>query len=382
MPETPDRKHMMFGLAMPKPDRKHVIFSLYPDGLERKIGTFGASTVFKPTVYHMPPEAFHDYARVPVGYYMAGALEDHIRKYGAIDELVIGAHGNTESMRARDENGSSPERQALYLRDALDVVAELEKTFGRPMIKRIVFSGCGTFSHLDDKAIAHYRQFAKEHHIEVVGSTSSTWATKAGRYVQFTPTGEVVRDVLDSPVYMALNQLGDEDHSWADAFLNRTQEAGKKAWRADMVARVRAFVGMKARSPFDAQIGPDAVVREELLHMAAREPSVQVSIAEDRSCAVILQSDGVVQSAGNISLRPMTAEEKRHLRVEKAHDQFMVLSDTKNPADPISCILMDDKKHVLAATQDGRYAVLDINHNGLDGPLATSGTKPPLTRQK
>lgn len=174
----------------------------------------------------------------------------HVEKYGTIKELRIDGHGSKLSM----SNNNGIEFDIMNFLNTIDQV--FGKFEGLPkMADRIVFDGCSTFEKLNDDEIKKIRNIADKYDIEIVGTTSSVVDRRGkkgksnfgilvedineffginlrvleGRYVQFTPKGEVIRDKLDNRWGgIGINSIF-EDRSWIEHHLNHTQTDGEMA---------------------------------------------------------------------------------------------------------------------------------------------------------
>lgn len=198
-------------------------------------------TVFK--IDDILPKEFID-KEISVEIFIYAHAQQHMKKYGTLKELWIEGHGSKLSMG--DNNNKSFD--IMFFINTIDLVyGNSTNSKGVPKIAdRIIFDGCSTFEKLTDDEIKKIRKVADKYDIEIVGTTSSvvdkTNAKKDiwgklfdlsfypfnsqldGRYVQFTPTGDVIRDKLDTR--FGINSLF-EDRSWIDYHLNQSQATGE-----------------------------------------------------------------------------------------------------------------------------------------------------------
>ena len=159
-------------------------------------------------------------------------LKEHVKKYGTIDEVIIIGHGKTGGMSSKSLFTSfSDNINRIGIPYMIQYLPKAGKEINQKITNRIVFDGCGTFTDLDDKGVKYYRDLAKQHQIQIVGTTSALFAGKGlhhGRFIQFTPQGEIIRDRLDNR-YSPLAIIG-SNSEWTDCFLNKTQEEGQELW--------------------------------------------------------------------------------------------------------------------------------------------------------
>lgn len=170
-------------------------------------------------------------------------VSKHVRKYGTINELWIEGHGSTLTMG----NNQNKDFDIMKFINLTDKFSSLFENFPK-ISNRIIFDGCDTFKKLTPPEIEKLRNFADKYDIEIVGTTSPTASVNhsrfkylgifeeivtdclkpffGGRYIKFTPEGEVLRDKLDNNT--SVGSLF-EDRSWIDYHLNHTQKEGEKA---------------------------------------------------------------------------------------------------------------------------------------------------------
>lgn len=159
----------------------------------------------------------------------------HFQKYGTIQEIRFTGHGVSGKMGDTDN-------QPFVINWFLDKLAHQEHLHGK-IANRIVFDGCNTFSGINDYAIAYYSSYAQTNHTQLVGATSTIvgifnyYGTHfhVGRYVQFSPDGKIIRDVLDSR-FNPFTLMAENDRSWTDFYIGHTAEEGaaiKKIYEAE-----------------------------------------------------------------------------------------------------------------------------------------------------
>ena len=156
---------------------------------------------------------------------------NHFEKYGKIQELRFIGHGAPHTM-------GDIGKQQFEIGWFLDGLANFEHTHGK-VVNRIIFDGCNTFSNSNDYAVRYYSNYAKENHTELVGSTSEVVGItnllgihfEIGRYVQFSPTGKIIRDKLDTR-YNPYMLFFENDRSWTDFYIGHTAEEGERIKKA------------------------------------------------------------------------------------------------------------------------------------------------------
>jgi hypothetical protein len=189
----------------------------------------------QPTIYHLnsAKEGVHD-TRV-----IYRTIEEHLKKYGPIEELMIDGHGE------KNRIGTTAQMEAWGF---LQEMVYLQKKLGIKPAKRIVFYACDVFADLSPQDVRRYKHLAKELGAEVVGATTEV-AGNTGRFAQFTPEGTVKRDRLDSPLGVWIQRMQmpkgrGEDDMWVqsrnEAWLRRELNGqGKPA--APKVAPAQSF---------------------------------------------------------------------------------------------------------------------------------------------
>ena len=227
-----------------KTDPKIVSYWLFnkEDTSVRQSSIGGNPTIFK-------VDEIFSFKENPIAHF---AIYNHIRrlveKHGTIKELWIEGHGGKLIMSNNHGIGF----------DVMDFLDTIDSVYGKfkglpKMADRIVFDGCNTFEKLTDNEIKQIRKIADKYDIEIVGTTSPVADNRGkkgkdkfsslfedvheffginlrvldGRYVQFTPKGEVIRDKLDNR-WNGINTIF-EDRSWIEHHLNHTQTDGEKA---------------------------------------------------------------------------------------------------------------------------------------------------------
>lgn len=149
-------------------------------------------------------------------------IENHVKRNGTVKEIIISGHGGYCQV-----NGGDAE-SVVDVSKLLNDLVSLEKKIGKKITNRIVFDGCRVFAELTDEKINTYSKFAKEHKIEIVGSTSDitdSLFTHAGRFVEFTTNGKIIRDAKRDCPYN-LYSLSGNDISWTDYYIGHTPEEG------------------------------------------------------------------------------------------------------------------------------------------------------------
>jgi hypothetical protein len=205
---------------------KYVIFSLV-NGSDRFFNkTSAIESVSNPRIYDI--ESMTDDFKTTQDL-IVNTLREHVKKYGTLNELIITGHGKTQKIFSGDK------KFQIRTDVIINAIENLEKEIGQKVTDRIVFDGCLTFSNLNEKQISFYREFADKHNIEIVGATSLETAVsdpfelikiRAGRFLQFSPSGSIIRDKLDTR-YNPL-ALGEDDRSWIDQYLEKPQENSQK----------------------------------------------------------------------------------------------------------------------------------------------------------
>jgi len=209
-----------------KTNPKYVIISFFTGSDKDQGRVLSRESVSNPTIYEA--EALCPKGK-PYQEWLAETLKEHIKKYGAVTELIICGHGAT------NEIGNGNDRNVINIPNFLTDYSWFKRDFKIETIGRVVFDGCNTFSKLNEGEIQYYSEFAKAHNIQIVGTTSvhssgvdasSGKPEHTGRHVQFTPNGLIVRDKLDKP--RLFRDLFDSDTSWTEFYVGHTAEEGKQ----------------------------------------------------------------------------------------------------------------------------------------------------------
>lgn len=222
-----------------KPDSKYCRISLFSNNKEEQDNLHNTKTVSNPTIYRiknlLPKEvsSFVEYQT-----YVLKIIKEHVQKYGTINEIRFTGHGSREWMCSKPDSERNERISTISLLIALE---QAEKDLKIKIANRIIFDACKTFVSLDDWKIKYYSEYAKEHKVQIVGTTSNTETLPvlgmyihAGRYVQFSPSGKIIWDNLDAP-YKAFILMTDRDKSWTDFYIDHTPDEGltiKKAHEA------------------------------------------------------------------------------------------------------------------------------------------------------
>lgn len=109
---------------------------------------------------------------------------------GRLEEVLIEGHANPGRM-AYDNPQTEP-MEFIDIGQVLQALAEKDA-----MPETIIFSGCNTFSHLDDKQVESLSRFAQEHDVNIIGSTSLLATERlglfapAGNWIKFDRFGDV-----------------------------------------------------------------------------------------------------------------------------------------------------------------------------------------------
>jgi hypothetical protein len=347
------------------PDSKHVVITLYPPGIQRKIGTWGASTVSDPTVYHLADRTEKDGTEK-----IYNQLCEHVMKYGTIHEIVLGGHGNDNWGMADINVGT-----------VCLAIERAEKELHCKVAERVVFSGCSVFSNFPSAIIKYMRDYAQTHKMEMVGSTSTTGSTVFGRYVQFTPKGEVIRDKLDARFNpLSLHQ---DDDSWVGYHIGRTQQEGVTAQTQAIVEEVRTIMHPYASIlmwPFQDKES----LRAHIAKIDASDSEIEVLVNRDGNKALIVDSDGQITKFGKFTIHRMSKEEKetvadlsRRLRVDMSSEMAVEYSKDYKNSEPVAAISMKDGKNILLVNMSGGYEYISVPPNYKPFPLPTPVSSPP-----
>jgi hypothetical protein len=357
----------------PGDNPKYVVFSLF-DSFDRAIGVEAQSKTRPDATIYYPEKGSASNTES----YIIDKLREHIRKYGTIDELMISGHSGGIEMSSRlGDNG-------IDIKSLLERIGFLEEELGHKITNRIVFDGCSTFSELNNSQIKFYRDFADKHDMEIVGLTSFEFSGFAGRHIQFTPKGEVIRDKLDTknnPIAL----VGD-DRSWVDYHLGHTQEEAEKAIRQDIIKEATSLINFKNMpSSNDYEFNNDKLGVENNLSRELHKKDdltgkTEVLLSKDEKSAVIISSDGMVRTRGNIKPHKLTDAE-RFASIEHVERFFdgplpadvdledntkeAIKDEERNPeynpeGKHFSLIMLDNKKGILLATEDGGYEIIPV----------------------
>lgn len=383
-----------------KPNPKYVTFDLISGSDKEYKKVQAAASVKNPTVFDVVADnggVVKD-TNLMMGYVL-NKLRAHVAKYGTMDELIFTAHGTSESL-SNNHKGN-----AIQTGNMLIAMAQLEQELGTPIAKRVVFSACGTFSELSAGDIAWYRNYAREHNMEVVGTTSDQWSSSDGsthlfgvffegpeaiftgkmhiqRAVLFTPQGEVKRDKTDDRHNAWA--LTHNDRTWVDYHLGHTQDEAIHLIKKDMVvkaSRVVATANAINAKPLGFEVYANSSLRyqatagaEQIAKIDALNPDVGVVFSSDLQKAVAATSDNTVQGIGGVALHKMTEAERseaiRNCKVliketgiysnqelQKAVLEKNQLSQTDVK---FTAVLLKDGLHALLVTEKGAYEVVDI----------------------
>lgn len=372
---------------MPNGDNpKYVVISLFINEMNDK-QIICSSNISNPTVY--------DLNKITKGRNEKDAtanvlsiIKEHVKKYGTLDELVIEGHGSKEKM-----SSGKTELNNIDIENILYHLLDLEKELGKKITNRTVFSGCSTFFELKNDEIRVYREFAKEHKIQIVGSTSTTRSGEGysiGRFVQFTTEGRVIRDKLDTRYN--LYALENNDTSWIDNHLGKTQEEIEKESRKELIEEASKLIQFKGIVP----AGVEKQIRNKIDDKDALAEKTDVLLTKDGKGAIIICSDGTIHTRGKVKLHTLTESEKFDAilkigdlsdelkgksieRIKKGYensekamnpqpldkniDLVLQRKFSDNP-DEINfrVVVLDGDKRVLLVTENGGYEYIDIFH--------------------
>jgi len=208
----------------PTPDQKYVMISLFTGDDKKTFPIKADASVPNPTIYDI--DELQQDKNKSTTEFIKNKLREHCKKYGTVNEIIITSHGSPGHMSSKEDYYKINPPGILF------AIRDIEEELGIKVTNRIVYAGCSTFSNLQDNTIDFYRDFAQKHHMEIVGLTSKETVIaalgstfRAGRYVQFTPNGNVTWDKLDTP-NNPFALLGN-DKSWTDYFVGHTQEEGE-----------------------------------------------------------------------------------------------------------------------------------------------------------
>ena len=313
--------------------------------------------------------------------YILKKLKEQVEKFGTLDELMIEGHGRSESQGSRFGDNE------INIYDLIKGIEKIEKELGKKITNRIVFAGCSTFGELNNNRVGFYREFAKEHNMEIVGSTCIALTPAYTRFVQFTPKGDVRWDKLDSK-YFPPGFV--HERNWADYHIGHTQEDAEKAIRQDIINEATTLVSfrnMKNSGDYEFDNDRSSVAdmwSKSLLKKDDMAAKTDVLLTKDGKGAIIISSDGIIRTRGDVKLHKMAEEEesKDIKSMKKAFKTFFkegVLSqqdkkevenqeeglnsniDDRKTTDPhLRMVVLDDNKHILLAREDGGYEVIEI----------------------
>lgn len=353
---------------------KYVVVSLFINERSRK-EKISISDVSNPVLFDIDEITKGRNLRLADGLVLS-ELKAHVEKYGTLEELVINGHGSTGKMNAK---GGYNKIDIEYL---LADIEKIEKEIGKKITNRIVFSGCNTFSKLDGNDIKFYRDYADRNNVQIVGTTSISASTllrsDIGRYVQFTPKGEVKRDQLDTQYSLSIALEGD-DRSWIDYHLGKSHEEAERAIAKDLIEGVSVLTkvqpgGDPMLSYIQRQM-KDAIERLDGLAI-----NTDVLLSDDLKKAVIIQSNGKVMGKGGVKLHEMKGPERgssiEELQIRLHDEGVKYVNEAKKMAEveedtntnirlgreggKVKMVLRDDKRSVLVANADGGYEVMEI----------------------
>ncbi len=206
---------------------KYCRISLFENDADEQISLHVSKTVPNATSYRIkeliPANEFYsdEYLTKDI----VKVVKEHVLKYGTIQEIRLVGHGS---------NGQIGEEGSIFTRQAIHDIGQLEKELNVKVANRIVFDACNTFSGLTEDEIKYYSDFAKQHQVQIVGTTSiaeevdmfgGTLHILCGRYAQFSPSGKILRDELDTRYDPHVLFLPN-DRSWTDFFIGHTYEEG------------------------------------------------------------------------------------------------------------------------------------------------------------
>ncbi|MFZ4751910.1 MAG: hypothetical protein ACOYLG_01085 [Chitinophagaceae bacterium] len=240
------------------PNPKYVMISLF-SGSDRNKGALTAEkSVSNPAIYEAD-------ALCPKGKSTQDWVDEiliaHIKKYGPITELKICGHGHPNHLSNGDSGNIISTFHFLIKYSHFE-----QSTHIKNSIHRVIFDGCNTFSNLGGGQIEYYREFAKKYNMEIVGTTSLEFSSSvlygslslhAGRFVQFSPKGDIIRDKLDTPYDPAA--LLFQDKSWTNYYIGHTQEEGEALKKAAELQQENARKAAEKRQAWEnklADCGP------------------------------------------------------------------------------------------------------------------------------
>jgi hypothetical protein len=213
---------------------KYCRISLFSNNEDEQSSLYVSKTVPNPTNYRIkeliPPREF--FSEEYVTQDILHIIKVQVQKYGTIKEIRIVGHG---------ADGIIGMESQIEIDHFLHSIKNLERDLKVKIADRIVFDACNTFSRTSDDKIKFYSDFAKDHHMQIVGTTSLSSEhdvlglhVHSGRYVQFSPNGKIIRDELDTRYNPDMLFLSN-DRSWTDFYIGQTPEQGmanKRAYEA------------------------------------------------------------------------------------------------------------------------------------------------------
>ena len=129
---------------------------------------------------------------------IASAVQNHAKKYGTLDEVVILSHGGPYTLHPY----LFKQTDVGNIADFFELIGAKQKENSNLVLShRYVFLTCNAFSDLVPYEIENIMQTASKLGSEIVGSTSmlSACLTRiSGNFIKFSPDETVCRDALTS----------------------------------------------------------------------------------------------------------------------------------------------------------------------------------------
>jgi hypothetical protein len=206
---------------------KYVLISLYEKDSQEEGSIDVEKTIPNPTIYRtrdiLTPDEF--VKRKLYTEHVLKLVFEHFEKYGTIQEIRFVGDGCRGMMGGK-------EQQPFIVSWFLNELANYESLHGK-VANRVVFDACNTFRELSDDDVKYYSDYAEGNHTQLVGTTSETGTVvniygthfNVGRYVQFSPTGKIIRDRLDTR-YSPNMLFMSNDRSWTDFYIGHTAKEG------------------------------------------------------------------------------------------------------------------------------------------------------------
>ena len=147
--DVPNQMTPMAGVqADPDNDVGIVVFDVYYDGVRNGLSTGVLKQYLDtPTLYHVRQRKENESPNA----FAINRIREHVQQHGMIDELMLYGHGDGK------QNIHNTLGTELANRQFLEDLVRLQTELGRPIARRIVMGGCGSFIYLNAQEQKRYQ---------------------------------------------------------------------------------------------------------------------------------------------------------------------------------------------------------------------------------